>query len=82
MLVLGYKIATNLIYRVEITDRSKLVWICTGRLKMNDKMELENVSKNSFDVKPQNCPDCFKKNPLTPLRKGKAAANRCLFLLS
>lgn len=52
MLVLGYKIATNLIYRVEITDRSKLVWICTGRLKMNDKMELENVSKNSFDVKP------------------------------
>jgi hypothetical protein len=36
--------------------------------------------ENSFEAKPQSCPDCFKKNPLTPLRKGDAAANSRLLV--
>ncbi len=52
------------------------------KLEFIEQRTWAKAIENSFDAKPQNCPDCFKKNPLTPLRKGKAAANSCLFLLS
>ena len=52
------------------------------KLEFIEQRTWAQAIENSFEAKPQNCPDCFKKNPLTPLRKGKAAANRCLFLLS
>lgn len=52
------------------------------KLEFIEQRTWAQAIENSFEAKPQNCPDCFKKNPLTPLRKGKAAANSCLFLLS
>ena len=52
------------------------------KLEFIEQRTWAQAIENSFEAKPQNCPDCFKKNPLTPLRKGKAAANSCLFLFS
>ena len=51
------------------------------KLKFIEQRTWAHAIENSFNVKPQHCPDCVKKS-LTPLRKGEAAANCCLFLLS